>query len=679
MNRSAVEEAIDAFLDFHLAFHPTNASFMGIDGYDDRLPRADASAAVAERRCLEDLGRKFDSLPESPSAAERVDVRLARAEIAMALAALECRPRFLNPAWYSGEAIFSIIALLLPRSTPAAAEHVAARLGLIADFLAAGRARLGEPTPRAWVERARREAAAFAEFLLGDLSLHPQWTAAWAQPAAAAATALGEFARAIESLPDASPACGEPHLELLMRLAHGLAQTPRQALREAEAAFDRLTHELTAMAARIDPARPWQRQLDDLSSLHPSRDDVLASYCRWHGRAVEAGSALVTPADDYGLDFRPLDPAWRKIAKALYFLSYRSPPGRRAGTGSVYWVATPTADDAALLRAHNTALVKTVHAVHHGSIGHHTQNARARASRSRLAAIAGTDCASGLAFLSAGTMVEGWACHAVDLLLEAPGFYTPAEALLLKQMERRNAASAMLDIRLHLGEWSLEEAKRFYRDDAGFAPARIEAEVTRNSMFPASRLMYRFGVEAIRSLRSQAKAQLRGSTASRRPSPRKLTASTVTKMHRPGGIASHGAVPSHGVAVFSKLPQVGVGGCTPKPKNDNADSSRIDRPTARVAETAMGPTALGMIWRTMRRALRAPSARAASTYSRSLRLRNWLRTSLAVLIQVSAPMMATRSGTFGRSRPDISSTSGRSGIDSMISVARISTISAISR
>jgi uncharacterized protein (DUF885 family) len=42
---------------------------------------------------------------------------------------------------------------------------------------------------------------------------------------------------------------------------------------------------------------------------------------------------------------------------------------------------------------------------------------------------------------------------------------------------------------------------RFYRDEAGFAPARVEAEVVRNSMFPASRLMYRHGVEAIKGLR----------------------------------------------------------------------------------------------------------------------------------------------------------------------------------
>jgi uncharacterized protein (DUF885 family) len=141
--------------------------------------------------------------------------------------------------------------------------------------------------------------------------------------------------------------------------------------------------------------------------------------------------------------------------------------------------------------------------VHHGSIGHHTQNARAREAPSRLARLGGTDCAAATAFLSSGTMVEGWACYAEDLLLEVPDFYTPGERLLLKHFERRNAASVLVDIHLHTGAWSLEEARRFYREEAGFAPARVAGEVTRNSIFPASRLMYWVGVEAIKALRSR--------------------------------------------------------------------------------------------------------------------------------------------------------------------------------
>jgi uncharacterized protein (DUF885 family) len=95
------------------------------------------------------------------------------------------------------------------------------------------------------------------------------------------------------------------------------------------------------------------------------------------------------------------------------------------------------------------------------------------------------------------------------MMKEAPGFYTPAEELFLKQLERRNAASVLVDIRLHTGEWSPEQAMAFYRDKAGFAAARVESEVTRNTMLPATRLMYWLGIDQIRALRTRWRGETR--------------------------------------------------------------------------------------------------------------------------------------------------------------------------
>jgi uncharacterized protein (DUF885 family) len=141
------------------------------------------------------------------------------------------------------------------------------------------------------------------------------------------------------------------------------------------------------------------------------------------------------------------------------------------------------------------------HAVHHGSIGHHTQNARARSARSRVARLAGTDGAMGIAMLASGTMVEGWACYAGTLLAEVPGFYTPLETVALAYDVYRNVACCLADIRLHTGVWTLDAMRAFYRDEVGFAAARIVPETTRNAMFPGSRIMYWTGTQAIVALR----------------------------------------------------------------------------------------------------------------------------------------------------------------------------------
>jgi hypothetical protein len=495
------ERIAEGFLSTFLANRPVHATFMGLESGDGDLPRAGAAAMREERRAFAALAADLTGRAEPKDAGERLDLRIAQAETAIALAEAEDRPRQRNPAWYTGEAMFGVISLLLPQSAPVRMRAVRSRLEAIPDFLGDGLAQLRGPTPRAWVERAGREANAFARFLTGGMRNHAEFAAEWDAAARRAAQALDRFAEAIGSGEDADAACGEAYLAFLMRTAHGIDLSPAQALAQAEAAFANLSDELVDMAARIDPHISWRDQLAALSEIHPPQVELIDTYRALNARALALGAQLLSPAAEYGLAYRPMSPEFAEIARASYFLAYRCPPAHGAGEGSVYWITEPSAADPAALRAHNLAAIKTTHVAHHGSIGHHTQNARARAAASRLARLGGTDCASAIAFLSSGTMVEGWACYATDLLLEAQDYYTPAEALLLKQGERRNAASVIADIKLHSGAWGLEETMRFYRDEAGFAPSRVEAVAVRNSMFPASRLMYWHGVEAIKGLR----------------------------------------------------------------------------------------------------------------------------------------------------------------------------------
>ena len=492
------------FLDHHLAFHPVDGTFMGRRDCDGQLPRADRTAAADEARAIAVLESAAADAPEG-TAAERLDKRGVLAELAVAAASLTGRSRFANPAWYSGEAAFAILGLLLPQSAPLETVAVTRRLEALPDFLADAAARLAEvgAAPRGWVARAAREAAALAQFLDGDLHRVRGADDAWRTPAQRAAAALVAFAGSLAALADRDPAAGAAHLELVMRRLHGIDGGADATAAAARAAFERLSAELTDDAARLAPGQTWQQAVAGLAAFTPPADGILAAYREWHERAaaVADAAALVTPATGYGLEYRQLDAAFHGVAPDTYFLFYRSPPALRPGNGSVYWVAPAGADATAYLRTQNIATLKTTHTVHHGSIGHHTQNARARAAPGLLGRIAGTDCANGLALLSAGTMVEGWACYAEDLLRETGDFYSGAELLLLKQNERRNAASVLVDIHLHRGDWSLAEAERFYRDEAGFPAQRVAAEVVRNSMFPGSRLMYWTGVEAIKALR----------------------------------------------------------------------------------------------------------------------------------------------------------------------------------
>jgi hypothetical protein len=497
------DRAVDDALATWWELHPVDASFAGETAYDALLPRADATAHLRERETLAAALAQLDAVavPDDPYA--RLDARLLRATFELAAAELERRPRYHNPAWYTGDIAFGIIAHLLPGPIPRDPAALAARVDQSVDFLDDGGRRLaGRPLPAAWVERATAETHALDALLTDGLPLHPDAARLTALPVAPLHAALARFRAAIASAPDADPACGAEHLAQVIARVHGIDETPAALERRARAAFDATNARLIDDAARLDPTRDWRAQLAALADIGPAtRADALASYAHWHERALRDAATLVTPADDYTLAFEPL-PAWaQRCAGALYFLFYRSPAARYPGSGSTYWVGSLEGDADALRRAHNTAAVKMIHAVHHGSIGHHTQNARARAAASRVARIAGTDGATGIAMLGGGTMVEGWACYVEDLLAEIPGFYTPLEELQLTYFTLRNIACCIADIRLHTGAWTLEDMRAFYRDEVAFAPARIVPETTRNSMFPGSRVMYWTGTEAIERMR----------------------------------------------------------------------------------------------------------------------------------------------------------------------------------
>ena len=489
---------VDEVLAHRFRWRPVDATFTGETSQDGRLPPVEAGCIEAE---LDEIDTLLAGLSADADAHPH-DRRMLRSELLVEQARQRHRPRQLNPAWATGEAAFGLISLLLPQSAPWRGDAIEARLGAIPAFLAGARALIGEnATPAGWVKRARMEAGALALFLREDIRLHDAWTGSLAASADAAAEAVESFAASLTDLADADPSCGSEHLALVLSELHQVPFTVPEATEAARAAFDRTTRELEEMAREIDAGTSWQAQVAALSAIHPGRaEDIAPTYRQFDDAARDAAQrfGLVTPETGYALEYRLLPPCFARIAGPLYFLFYRSPPALDPGDGSVYWIMNG-ADPS----AHPTAMIKAIHAVHHGSVGHHTQNARARSAGSRMGRIAATDCAMGLAFQGALTLVEGWACHVEDLLIEAEGFYSPAERLLLKSFERRNAASVLVDLNLHGGVWTAAECEAFYAEKAGFAPARVEGEVIRNSIFPGSRATYWLGVEGIRALRER--------------------------------------------------------------------------------------------------------------------------------------------------------------------------------
>jgi hypothetical protein len=231
---SDLDALVERFLAHHVAFHPVDATFMGLPGGDDRLPPADAETPARERDALDAIRRALDGVAVADSPGARLDAKLLRAALAHALAALDHRPRFRQPSWYTGEVAFGLVSLLLPSAPTGATEAFAARLATIPDFLAAGARHLaGQPTPPDWATRAKREIAAIRCLLAPWRERHPA-------SIARAEAALASFATALDSLPPGDPACGRDYLAFLMREIHALPWSIDDAVARAEEAFARL-------------------------------------------------------------------------------------------------------------------------------------------------------------------------------------------------------------------------------------------------------------------------------------------------------------------------------------------------------------------------------------------------------------------------------------------------------
>lgn len=505
----SVQRLVDQYLEVHLEYLPVNATFMGVDGYDHELPPADRQAADREREALLAVEREVERLAPGASAGDRIEAAALLGQVRHSLRELDERPRFHNPAWYTGEAAFGLVSLLLPASPPRDPDALLQRLLAVPRFLREGREQLaGRAVPADWRKRAEVEGRALLRLLEVGLPLHPLWNEEIGAAAAAAAPAVHEFLAGLADHAYADPAAGPEYLAFLMREVHRLPFSVAEAEALARDGFAAALSDVEECAKRLDPERSWQEQLAGMALAHPELDAVIPTYERLNDAAMSAASAaaLVTPAFEYDLSFERL-PAWAAaVAPDLYFLFYRSPPAGRAGSGSVYWVFPPGQDERAYLRSQNLSTIKITHAVHHGSIGHHTQNTRARAAAGRLGRVAGTDCAAGIAMLGGGTLIEGWACYVQELLREADGFYEPSEELVLKHAELRNSAMCLADIRLHSGSWDLQQMRDFYVNEVGLAPERARSETTRNSIYPATRLMYWLGTRAIK----QARASLTG-------------------------------------------------------------------------------------------------------------------------------------------------------------------------
>jgi len=509
-----------SFFESYYRLRPVTATFTGVHDHDHRLPdwSPEGLASAADemrglRRSLAGAGTADASLHD---VAER-DRQLAIAFLDVQLAEDETAHfQRGNPSLALGEAVFGVIALVTRPFAPIAerAEAVVARLTAVPTFLDGARRSIAVPMPNEWRVKTLRELDGVERLLRDGL---PRWIGVEhlgdavalriTKAAERAGAAFEDFRRWVEGDGGSRDAfaCGPDFFDLLLARGHSCERSVGSLLADARAALDEALARLDERARQVAPGG-WPEVQSRLLDVHPTQDDYLSAYQRiWSACRERALDADLVTWPDAPIRYVPIPIHTRDAAPFLYYLHYRSPaPFDRLPIHD--YVVTPIDGDLPSdeqrrrLRANNTSTITLNHVVHHGAIGHHVQNHHAYAGASEIGRVAAVDAACRIGMFLGGTLAEGWACYATDLMDEVE-FLSPDQSLAQQHTRARLLARAIVDIGLHLRTLSAEAATALYRDRIGMSDEAARGEVCKNSMFPGTALMYWLGTDALHQLR----------------------------------------------------------------------------------------------------------------------------------------------------------------------------------
>ena len=251
---------------------------------------------------------------------------------------------------------------------------------------------------------------------------------------------------------------------------------------------------MSELARKIDPARSVLEILDAAKADHPTAEGLLRAY----EEAMKAARQYVI---DHNIAGIPEDESLRIIETPVYLrpiLPYAAymPPGIFEKRQDGLFLVTPVDAGSTAqareekLRGHNFAKLP-ITALHEAYPGHHLQLVWANRRKSvprRLGIVLST------------LFIEGWAFYCEELMEKLGYIDSPIQRLARLKDQLWRAARIVIDVSLHTGGMSIEEAIQLLVDRCRLEPANALAEVRRYTAHPTQPHTYLMGKLAILDL-----------------------------------------------------------------------------------------------------------------------------------------------------------------------------------
>ena len=490
-------------------FHanPVLASYFGVHAEDSRLgdPSIDAvEGEIADERAHLAAVEALD--PAGLSAAARFERDLELHNLRLELFDLdEVRTWHRRPsaAGDVGDSIF----LLFARGAAPLSERLARitdRLEAVPAYLEASRSRAKGAPVRTWQETDLRNADdlpyLFAEVrTVADDALPAGELARLDRAVSNAQTALESWAGwlrdGLARADDAWPLGPERYDELVRLRAFGdLDADAILAIGEEQL---RRNHEgRRAAALEVDPDADEATVIERLKNDHPNTfDGALEGYrdAMRRSRAYLIEHDLVTVPDDEVIEVIPTPEYLRSV---MPFAAYFAPARFDADQRGLY-VVTPAVDnDPNAMREHYWASISNT-SIHEAYPGHHLQLhvANQHPSVTRM-------------LTDAPEFVEGWGMYSEQMMREEGFDAGPAFRTAMYTDAVWRACRIILDIKMHRGQISEDDATDFLVEHTAFETANARAEVRRYTYTPGYQLSYLLGKVLILGLREEERRRL---------------------------------------------------------------------------------------------------------------------------------------------------------------------------
>jgi uncharacterized protein (DUF885 family) len=383
-------------------------------------------------------------------------------------------------------------------------ERITDRLEAVPEFLDGSRSRLVGTPVRIWQEVEARYArdlpGLFGDVLAtAETTLAPAELARMRRAIATANSCLDDYATWLRDglgrATDDWPLGREAYDELVRLRAFGDLDTDT-ILRIGEEQLITSLEARRAAAREIDPDADVHTVIDRLKSDHPATfAEALDGYRdvmrRARAHIIERGIATIPPDEHVEVIETP-----EYLRSVMPFAAYFE-PARFDDDNVALYIVTPDVDgDPNAMREHYWASISNT-SIHEAYPGHHLQLAIAarHPSLSRM-------------LTNAPEFVEGWGMYSEQMMREEGFDDGPAFRLAMYTDVVWRACRIILDIRMHRGELTADEATDFLVEHTSFETANARAEVRRYTYTPGYQLSYLLGKVLILGLREEEKRRL---------------------------------------------------------------------------------------------------------------------------------------------------------------------------